>query len=106
MIKVMNEDIELTNDEFYDAWKSLSFDEAPKYTDTSDKSHRWLRKKVIIDFGNDSDIYPRKQTLYVVNVDFPYINLSKSVNDTGNVIRINTDKDYDIYKQIKNQLDN
>lgn len=65
-----------------------------------------VREKVKINFeGEGNTIYPVVQKLYVTKVNMPYINLSRKPKDNGNFIMINIDDDYEIYKQIRNQLD-
>lgn len=94
----------LTEEEFHNAFSSLSFDNAPRYTDTSDKNHRWLLQKVTINFTGN--IYPSTQDLYITRVDIPYIDLAREpILNCGNHIRVNIDRDYDVYKQISDQLD-
>jgi hypothetical protein len=98
-------DPRLSEDEFYQGMSSLSWN-TPGYVDTSDKNHPWLGQKVRIDFSVDpnNSIYPAKQTLFITKCDYPCINLSRTLEDYGNFIRINSDRDFEIFKQIRNQL--
>lgn len=100
-------DPRLTEEEFHEAMSNLCWN-TPGYVDTSDKSHPWLGQKVIVDFSVDpnNSIYPAKQTLFITKCDYPYVNLSRSPEEYGNFIRINSDREgeYEIFKQIRNQL--
>ena len=107
-------DPNMTNDDFHQAMSQLSWD-SPGYTDTSNKGHKWLGKRVVIDFAKAGyDYYPSKKVLYVIKCDYPYINLSPNAEDVkldnpGNAMayyRFNSDSDkgYKVWQQIKQQL--
>lgn len=76
-------------------------DNRPNYYDNPKKyTHKWVGKEVVIDFGSDSNIHPRRQRVSIKSVEPDRI-VFITRNNADIIVN---DRDYDEWKNIKAQI--
>lgn len=76
-------------------------DNRPNYYDNPKKyTHKWVGKEVVIDFGSDSNIHPRRQKVSIKSVEPDRI-VFITRNNADIIVN---DRDYDEWKNIKAQI--